>query len=92
MDRSGAWMNGIMAGLLIAGATLAVPAQAKMAPKMQVCYGVARAHMNDCAAGAHSCAGQSTVNGDPGSFLLLPTGLCHKIVGGHLKPPAAPKS
>ncbi|UEO00446.1 DUF2282 domain-containing protein [Acidiferrobacter thiooxydans] len=48
------------------------------------CYGVARAHMNDCAATTHSCAGQSIHNGGKYSFLYLPTGICQKIVGGSL--------
>ncbi len=46
------------------------------------CYGVAKAAKNDCAAGAHSCAGQATKNGDKTSFVYLPAGACAKIVGG----------
>ena len=46
------------------------------------CYGIAKAGKNDCAAGAHSCAGQATRNGDKASFVYLPTGACSKIVGG----------
>ena len=48
------------------------------------CYGVARAHMNDCASTTHSCAGQSIHNGGKYSFLYLPAGVCQKIVGGSL--------
>ena len=36
--------------------------------KFEECYGVALAGQNDCAAGAHSCAGTSTVDYDPASF------------------------
>ncbi len=50
------------------------------------CYGIARAHMNDCATTTHSCAGQSIHNGGKYSFLLIPNGLCQKIVGGSLTP------
>ncbi|MBU2753568.1 DUF2282 domain-containing protein [Acidithiobacillus sp. CV18-2] len=50
------------------------------------CYGIARAHMNDCATTTHSCAGQSIHNGGKYSFLLLPSGICQKIVGGSLVP------
>jgi len=46
------------------------------------CYGVAKAAKNDCAAGAHSCAGQSTMNMDKSSFVYLPKGACAKIAGG----------
>ena len=47
--------------------------------KFEKCYGVALAGQNDCAAGAHSCAGTSTVNYDPASFSLVPTGTCTSI-------------
>jgi uncharacterized membrane protein len=50
------------------------------------CYGVNAIGKNDCAAGAHSCAGQSTKANDPGSFVLLPAGDCAKIHGGSLTP------
>ena len=46
------------------------------------CYGIAKASKNDCAAGAHSCAGQSTRNNDKASFVYLPKGACAKIAGG----------
>ena len=58
--------------------------------KFEQCYGVALAGQNDCAAGAHSCAGMSTVNYDPASFKLVPTGTCTTMTtpNGHgtLKP------
>jgi uncharacterized membrane protein len=43
---------------------------------VEMCYGVAMAGQNDCAAGAHSCAGLSTVDYDAQSFKLVPTGTC----------------
>jgi uncharacterized membrane protein len=46
------------------------------------CYGIAKASKNDCAAGAHSCAGQATKSGDKASFVYLPAGACAKIAGG----------
>ncbi|HUO23507.1 MAG TPA: DUF2282 domain-containing protein [Caulobacteraceae bacterium] len=48
------------------------------------CYGIAKAAKNDCAAGAHSCAGQATMNMDKSSFVFLPKGACEKIAGGSL--------
>ena len=58
--------------------------------KFEQCYGVALAGQNDCAAGAHSCAGTSTVNYDPASFKLVPVGTCTTMTtpNGHgtLKP------
>lgn len=48
------------------------------------CYGINAVGRNDCAAGAHSCAGQATRANDPASFVLLPQGDCGKIAGGSL--------
>jgi uncharacterized membrane protein len=53
---------------------------------LEKCYGINRAAKNDCAEGAHSCAGQATRARDPKSFVLLPAGACSKIQGGSLKP------
>jgi uncharacterized membrane protein len=49
------------------------------------CYGINAVAKNDCAAGAHSCAGQATAARDTKSFVLLPAGDCEKIAGGALK-------
>ena len=59
--------------------------------KFEQCYGVALAGQNDCAAGAHSCAGTATIDYDPASFSLVPKGTCTAMMtpsGGHgtLKP------
>jgi uncharacterized membrane protein len=56
----------------------------KAAAAGEKCYGVAAAGKNDCAAGAHSCAGQSTKNADKASFVELPKGACAKLAGGSL--------
>ena len=53
-------------------------------PAMEKCYGVNKAAKNDCAAGDHSCAGQSTKNMDKASFVSLPAGVCAKLAGGSL--------
>ena len=59
---------------------------AKMAKNhLEKCYGVNAAAKNDCAEGAHSCAGQATQANDPKSFVLLPAGDCSKIAGGSPK-------
>jgi uncharacterized membrane protein len=54
--------------------------------KLEKCYGINAAAKNDCAAGAHSCAGQATMARDTKSFVLLPAGDCAKIAGGSAKP------
>jgi uncharacterized membrane protein len=52
---------------------------------LEKCYGINAVSKNDCAEGAHSCAGQATQARDPKSFVLLPAGDCSKIAGGKLK-------
>ena len=54
--------------------------------KLEKCYGINASAKNDCAEGAHSCAGQATQARDAKSFVLLPAGDCSKIQGGNLKP------
>ena len=65
-------------------------APAAVQPKAQLhlekCYGINAMAKNDCASGAHSCAGQATMARDPQSYVELPTGDCGKIAGGRLKP------
>ncbi|MFO1185979.1 MAG: DUF2282 domain-containing protein [Alphaproteobacteria bacterium] len=94
-------MNRTLATVLASAAGLALAMQAASAgnmgstnnanaaaekPKYEKCYGIAAAGKNDCAAGAHSCAGQSTQARDPNSYLEVPVGLCAKIAGGKLTP------
>ena len=52
--------------------------------KLEKCYGINAVAKNDCAEGAHSCAGQATQARDAKSFVLLPAGDCAKIQGGKL--------
>ena len=68
----------------VASATTPAGTAAAPAAATQHCYGVARAGHNDCAAGAHSCAGPSTRDNDPASFVALPIGVCMKLTGGSL--------
>jgi uncharacterized membrane protein len=76
----------------ISGAQAADPPQAvkdnmaRMAQQhLEKCYGINTVAKNDCAEGAHSCAGQATKARDTKSFVLLPGGDCGKIQGGSLK-------
>ena len=45
------------------------------------CSGVAAAGMNDCATGAHSCAGQAKTDKDPKEWKYVPKGECEKMGG-----------
>ena len=48
------------------------------------CYGIALKGHNDCAAGAHSCAGMSKTSFSPSDFKFVPAGTCNSIkVKGH---------
>ena len=52
---------------------------------MEKCYGVAKAGMNDCKAGAGTtCQGTSTMDSQKNAWILTPAGLCEKLVGGSL--------
>lgn len=73
-----------VAALITAGISVANES-AIAAPKMEKCYGVAKAGSNDCGANGHPCAGQAKVDGDPNEWVLLPKGTCEKLVGGKVK-------
>lgn len=90
----------VSAAIGLAFAAQAVPAQATemknlppvvkanmaraKAQHLQKCFGINAVGKNDCAQGAHSCAGQATQARDPKSFVLLPAGDCAKIAGGKM--------
>lgn len=66
--------------LAVLAASTAVPAQAAGKEK---CYGIAEAGQNDCSnlAGTHSCAGQSTLDNDPGEWKTVTKGTCLDLGG-----------
>lgn len=75
------------------GATNAIfVTSAIAAGKMEKCYGIVKAGMNDCATAKASCAGSATQDKQADAFLFVPKGLCAKIVGGHLNPPSGENS
>jgi uncharacterized membrane protein len=61
------------------------PASAKDPPPgKESCFGIALKGHNDCAAGAHSCAGMSKASYSPSDFKFVPVGTCTSIkVKGH---------
>lgn len=75
----------IAAAALAMALTTAVTVPVQAAGK-EKCYGIAAAGQNDCGnlAGTHSCAGQSTVDKDPGEWKLVAKGSC-ETMGGMLK-------
>ena len=81
-----ALMAVVSTGLTIASSQAMAASKSKM--KMEKCYGIAKAGMNDCGGKGtgHSCQGQSKVNGEKNDWLLVPKGTCNKIVGGSTTP------
>jgi uncharacterized membrane protein len=76
-----------VAGLLALGLAASVSAApVPPDPSKDKCFGIAKAGQNDCAAGKHACAGQSTVDNDPISWKYVARGTCEKI-GGKTAPP-----
>lgn len=76
----------IASALATAVAFSAIPVA--QAAEGEQCFGIAKAGKNDCKSGAHDCAGHSTADADPASFIVVPAGTCEKIVGGSLTPKA----
>jgi uncharacterized membrane protein len=73
-------------GALALAATIANAGPVEQPSGSEKCYGIAKAGKNDCAAGAHSCAGQATKNSDKASFVYLPVGACSKIANASTAP------
>jgi len=83
-------ISAALLGACAAAGAFAASAQTPMAPKkpptaaqeagMEKCYGVAKAHQNDCKAGAGtSCAGSSTVDYQANAWSLVKAGTCTTI-------------
>jgi uncharacterized membrane protein len=100
MDRK-IFVAGIIAGavtFVAANAQAVTPVSGSVSGD-EKCYGVVRAGMNDCAniAGTHGCHAKAAVDGDSGEYIMLPKGLCEKLVNGSLtgkpmpEPAAAPE-
>lgn len=77
---------------IVSSAVMAVALTAAMTPKSaqaaekEKCYGVAAAGKNDCQTATSSCAGTSKIDGQKDAFLVVPKGLCGKLVSGSLEP------
>lgn len=84
-------VNAVIAGafaatIAMAGTSAAQSHDAKPAQDKEKCYGVVKAGMNECGSldGAHGCASAAKVDGDITEWVMVPKGLCHKLVGGKL--------
>jgi uncharacterized membrane protein len=72
----------------LGSASLAAQSEMQALPGMEKCYGIAKAHQNDCSTAQNTCAGEVATDASPHAWVQVPTGLCQKIVGGNLKKPA----
>lgn len=91
MSLSKTALNTLIAGafavsLAAAASTGAFAMDDAAADTKEKCYGVVKTGHNDCAdlAKVHSCMGQATVDSSASEFVVLPKGVCEKLVGGTL--------
>ncbi|WP_114767725.1 DUF2282 domain-containing protein [Vibrio rhodolitus] len=79
MKKSNLAVTAAITGLLAMGTLTAAPA---VAADKEKCYGVSKAGKNDCATKTSSCAGTAKEDGQKDAFVVVPKGLCDKLVGG----------
>ena len=68
------------------GAALVPSQAADAAAAKEKCYGNVKAGQNDCANGAHSCAGQAKVDNDANDWKYVAKGTCEKLGGSTTAP------
>jgi uncharacterized membrane protein len=69
-------------GTIYANTNWLMKASSHVTTERERCYGVARAGQNDCATAKHSCAALAATDQDPNEWIMVPKGLCEKIIGG----------
>lgn len=79
-------IKSVMVALFAMASTQAVSASLDATQSTEKCYGVVKAGRNDCNSAKASCAGSSTKDRQPDAYVLMPKGLCEKLVGAHLEP------
>jgi uncharacterized membrane protein len=86
MARTALALSALTAALALASSDAALAAD--KAAESEKCYGVVKAGSNDCETATNSCAGTSVKDGQADAWVLVPKGLCEKLVGGTLEPKA----
>jgi uncharacterized membrane protein len=76
--RPAALALGLAIGAALSLAGPAASAADEAGAKRDKCFGVALKGKNDCAAGANSCAGTSTVDYQGDAWKYVPAGTCEK--------------
>jgi uncharacterized membrane protein len=82
-------LRAALAGIL--AAAISHDAEAHKPPKppgKEKCYGVARAHRNDCtnASHTHTCSGRAKTDDDPGEWKYVDEGKCEALGGSLTRP------
>ncbi len=80
MDTGKALWASALACLIAAGGAQAH--SAKAGKGKEKCGGVVKAGQNECGTAKHGCAGQAASDALPEEWIVLPKGLCARIVGG----------
>ncbi len=89
MNKDKIIQSAITAFLALATTDTVFAAQHDASPaEQEKCYSIVRAGMNDCSTATASCAGSATKDAQADAFIFLPKGVCAKLVGGQLNPPA----
>jgi len=78
-------------GVLLAAAVVTASSAKADEVKYEKCFGVAKAGQNDCKSSTHICAGKSTADRDPHTYIDVPAGTCAKLAGGMTTEPADTK-
>ncbi len=92
-DRNKVIKTAITGILALATATAGIEmANAAATDKMEKCYGIVKAGLNDCQTAKAACAGSATVDKQSDAFIFLPKGTCSKIAGASLTSTAETKA
>lgn len=85
MKKANLAVTAAITSILAVGVTTltVTPAQASEKEK---CYGVSKAGKNDCATSSTSCAGTATKDNQTDAFVIMPKGLCNRLVSGTTSP------
>ncbi len=75
-----------LASALVGALGITTAAVAEEKPKLEKCYGVAKAGKNDCQTASSSCAGTAKADNLADAWVYLPAGSCDKIAGGSIEP------
>jgi len=75
-----------MAGLATVAASSVKAAGPVKCAELERCFGIARAHKNDCSTATTACPGTAKQDAQPDAWIYVPKGTCEKIAGGSLKP------